>query len=103
MVNNSSSSDKNIVVDPELKSKIIQEIIQKGSYSEIDFYITKANKTRETQIRWVLSDLYRHDYLYSQLLKMPEDRELITDKLVYRVFYPTEKFTKAVDKGEKIE
>ena len=34
---------------------------------------------------------------------MPEDRELITDKLVYRVFYPTEKFTKAVDKGEKIE
>ena len=88
--------------DADIKKKIIEMLTKDGKVSSLDMEINNSKKDY-LRIRRVLGELYGHDFLYSQILRTPENLIVKTDKMLYRVFLVTKKFSDAVDKGERIE
>src|SRR5580765_2296957 len=83
-----------------IKKKLIDTFVKYGELSELELIKDKKNYQK---MRFVISDLYNHGFLYSKILRTPDNLIATTDKMLYRVFFTTQKFKDAVEKGEKIE
>ena len=88
--------------EADIKRKLIEIFTKDGKVSSLDLELNNTKKDY-IRIRYALGELYGHDFLYSQILRTPDNLVARTDKMLYRVFLVTQKFKDAVDKGERIE
>jgi hypothetical protein len=83
-----------------LKLKLVEELTLKEEISSLDI----KKRINPKQIGFALGELFNHGYLYTQIHRTPEHLIDANDgNMLYRTYYVTEKFHKAVENGEVIE
>jgi len=82
-----------------LKQKLVDDLKITKQISSLDI----KKRSNPKQIGFALGELFGHGYLYTQILRTPEHLIEFNGSMLYRVYYVTQKFKDAVEKGEKIE
>src|SRR4249919_3878941 len=82
-----------------LKLKLVDELKLTKQISSLEI----KKRSNPKQIGFALGELFGHGYLYTQILRTPEHLIEFNGSMLYRVFYVTQKFLDAIEKGEKIE